>query len=684
MKHLTHINKLLALPSIALISNLLLVGTSFGAGLLTPSNSQLPSLEIKQHEVNVIIEDGYAITQVEQIFHNPHTQDLEAIYSFPVPEKAAVAEFTVWIDGQPVTGEVLEKQKARQIYETEKAAGRDAGLTEKDEYKTFDISVSPVRAGQDTQIRFSYMQPAHVDTGIGRYVYPLEEGGVDEQKLAFWTANKKVKEKFSFNLQLKSSYPVEALRLPNQPQAVAKQTGTGDWNVQLSSANNTSIESSAAQGSSNQSAFTLDKDLVVYWRHQAGLPGSVDMVTYKSENSNKGTFMMTLTPGDDLKVMTEGSDWIFVLDTSGSMNGKYATLADGVQRALTKMRTNDRFRIVLFNSSARELTHGYANATVENIKHYTNELMNIHPDSGTDLYAGIKKGLSSIDADRTSAIILVTDGVANIGETKQRQFIELLKKKDIRLFTFIMGNSANRPLLDAMTKASNGFAVSISNSDDIVGKILEATQKVTHESLHGIKLSINGVKTSDLSPENIGSLYRGQQLIIFGHYWGDGLADVRLTGKISGKKKEYSTQVEFPIMESANPELERLWAFASIEDMMEEIHDFGEEADIKQAVTDLAIEYSLVSDYTSMIVLRDEVFDANGIKRSNKERLEKEANAQQAHTQQKTVSHRVDNNQPMFNKSRASYSGGGGAFDLWTLLLLIPLMVLKLQRRKTK
>ena len=310
--------------------------------------------------------------------------------------------------------------------------------------------------------------------------------------------------------------------------------------------------------------------------------------------------------------------------------------------------------------------------------------MNIHPDSGTDLYAGIKKGLSSIDADRTSAIILVTDGVANIGETKQRQFIELLKKKDIRLFTFIMGNSANRPLLDAMTKASNGFAVSISNSDDIVGKILEATQKVTHESLHGIKLSINGVKTSDLSPENIGSLYRGQQLIIFGHYWGDGLADVRLTGKISGKKKEYSTQVEFPIMESANPELERLWAFASIEDMMEEIHDFGEEADIKQAVTDLAIEYSLVSDYTSMIVLRDEVFDANGIKRSNKERLEKEANAQQAHTQQKTVSHRVDNNQPMFNKSRASYSGGGGAFDLWTLLLLIPLMVLKLQRRKTK
>ena len=194
MKLSTQINKLISLASMALILNLMTSGISYGAGLLTPSSGQLAALEIKQHDVNVIIEDGYAITRVDQVFHNPHAQDLEAIYSFPVPEKGAVAEFTVWIDGKPMTGEVLEKKQARQLYETEKAAGRDAGLTEKDEYRTFSIRVSPVRAGQDTRIRFSYMQPAHVDTGIGRYVYPLEEGGVDDQKLAFWTSKEEVKE----------------------------------------------------------------------------------------------------------------------------------------------------------------------------------------------------------------------------------------------------------------------------------------------------------------------------------------------------------------------------------------------------------------------------------------------------------------------------------------------------------
>ncbi|NQZ10223.1 MAG: hypothetical protein HRT35_23985 [Algicola sp.] len=47
-------------------------------------------------------------------------------------------------------------------------------------------------------------------------------------------------------------------------------------------------------------AHRLDQDIVVYWRHALGLPGSVDLVTYKPHGSDEGTFMMTVTPGDDL------------------------------------------------------------------------------------------------------------------------------------------------------------------------------------------------------------------------------------------------------------------------------------------------------------------------------------------------------------------------------------------------
>ena len=218
---------------LALLMALLGAGQAQAAGLLTPSDGSVPSLEIRDHQVEVVIEDGYAITSVEQVFVNPHGRDLEAQYSFPVPAHGTVVELTVWIDGQPVTGEVLEREQAQQLYEQEKAAGRDAGITEKDSYKTFETRISPVRAGQDTRVRLVYLQPAQVDTGIGRYVYPLEEGGVDEAKLAFWTANEQVTGNFSFDLEVRSAYPVEAVRMPNQPQAVIQSMGAGEWSVHL-------------------------------------------------------------------------------------------------------------------------------------------------------------------------------------------------------------------------------------------------------------------------------------------------------------------------------------------------------------------------------------------------------------------------------------------------------------------
>jgi Ca-activated chloride channel family protein len=251
--------------------------------------------------------------------------------------------------------------------------------------------------------------------------------------------------------------------------------------------------------------------------------------------------------------------------------------------------------------------------------------------------------------------VLVTDGVANVGETRQRQFIELIKEKDIRMFTFMLGNSANRPLLEALARESNGFAVNISNSDDIVGQLLAATSKVTHEALHGVQIEIDGIKTADLTPGRIGSLYRGQQLVVFGHYWGEGMADVRLSGRISGEDKTYQTRFAFPAVATDNPEVERLWAYAMVEEALQEMSDFGEDADLKRAVIDLGVEYGLVTD---------------------------EEAARQLRSQRPAVSRQVDSQQPMYSSNRASHNGSG-ALDVWSLLLLLPLLWFTRRRRYT-
>lgn len=652
------------------------------AGLMTPTVSNLPQLEIRQHHVNVVIEDGYAITTVEQVFANPNGTDLEAIYSFPVPEKAAVGEFTYWIDGSPVTGEVLEKQQAREIYQQEKQAGREVALTEQDSYKTFDIAVSPVRAGQDVRISLTYIQPVHIDSSIGRFVYPLEDGGVDEQKLAFWTYNDAVEESFSFNLSFRSSWPIDDFRLPQHPTASIQKLSDNEWNVSLVN-EVAALEEGITNNALPSVVQQLDQDIVVYWRQQQGLPGSVEMITYKENPGERGTFMLTVTPGDDLAPITEGRDWVFVLDFSGSMAGKFQSLIEGVKKGLNGLNPNDRFRIILFNKHAQEVTHGFEYAKPENVQHYIHELENNHPNSGTNLFAGLNKGIQSLDADRSSALILVTDGVANLGYTEKKDFLELLEQTDVRLFTFVLGNSSNRPLLESMAKVSNGFAINVSNGDDIAGKIMEATSKLTHEALHDVDVSFSGVKVSDLTPERVGSLYRGQQLIVFGHYWDSGMINFSLNGKVSGESKSYATSFELPETSTLHPEIERLWAFAKIEDLQSRIDYFGGDADIEQAITDLAVENSLVTDYTSMIVMREERYRELGIDRLNRSRVEKEQLARQERKVQGVRNNRVDTQQPMYTKKRTSHGNGGGAFDIWMLMLLLPLTLLHLRTRNS-
>lgn len=676
--------------STALLTTFIVSTHSQAAGLMTPSSGQLAELEIRQHHVNVVIENGYAITHVEQVFFNPHASPLEAIYSFPVPEKASVGEFTYWIDGKPVTGEVVEKQQARQIYEQEKAQGRETALTEKDQFKSFDSSVYPVQPQQEVKIRLVYIQPTHIDSGIGSYVYPLEEGGVDEAKLAFWSYNEAVTGAFSFNLELRSSYPVDEVRLPKHPQATATSVSNQQWKVAM--ANGQAITDDTAKERTKTEARTtnptqlvqtLDKDIVVYWRHQQGLPGSIDMISHKQPGKNRGTFMMTVTPGDDLAPINQGRDWVFVLDLSGSMQGKYSSLVEGVNKGLAKLNANDRFRIVLFNDNAQELSNGYVAVTPENVKRYTAKLANTKPNGGTNLYAGLEEGIDDLDSDRSSAIILVTDGVANVGVTEKIAFLKLMEKKDIRLFTFVMGNGANRPLLDGMTKISNGFAMSVSNSDDIVGKLMLATAKLTHQAFRDVEIEIQGVNVQDVTPSHIGSLYHGQQLILFGHYFGDGMADITIKGKVSGQDKSYKTRFNFPKQSTSNPEVERLWAYASIEALQGQIDYLGENADSKQAIIDIASEYGLVTDYTSMIVVKEDVFKQHNIDRRNKLRVENEHQARQQRNNTPIQNNRQDSQQPAFSQPRARPSGGsgGGATGPWFILLLLP-MLAAVRKRK--
>jgi Ca-activated chloride channel family protein len=643
------------------------------AGLLKPASGQGAPLTIRSHRVSVTINNGFAGTEVDQVFFNGGDQDLEAVYTFPLPRQASLSELSLWFDGQENVGEVLEKDRARTLYETQKSQGNDTGLAEKDDFKSFNIRVGTARARTETRVRFVYYQPLEIDLGVGRYVYPLAEGNVDEERDRFWSVDNHVQGPFAFNLELKSAFPVKDVRMPAyQDQAVIKKES--DMGEGGSSGDITRVTLENREGSK------LTRDVVFYYRLDDAVPARVELVPYRKDPKAPGTFMVVVTPAASLKRISEGIDWTFVLDVSGSMaGGKIAALANGVSQVLGKMSPNDRFRIVTFNTQAADFTGGYIQAGTENVQSWIQKVGQIQAGGSTALFEGLEMAYNKLDSERTTSMVLVTDGVCNVGPTRHEDFLKLMKQHDVRLFTFVIGNSANQPLMDRLARDSSGFAMNISESDDISGRLLQARAKVFHECLHGVELKLHGEKLKELTPAKLGSLYLGQQLVMFGRYDGHGEVEIELKGRISGQEQSWRCKAVLPEVDTDNPELERLWALSAIDDRMEVIREQGETESLRSKVVELGKDYSLVTDYTSMVVLRQDAMETEQIQRKNTDRVAAERMAQQSRSNGPVQSYRVDDaatnhesgSGSMFQGLKAPSIGSGPVGPLMAVLAAV-------------
>jgi Ca-activated chloride channel family protein len=234
-----------------------------------------------------------------------------------------------------------------------------------------------------------------------------------------------------------------------------------------------------------------------------------------------------------------------------------------------------------------------------------------------------------------------------------------------------MGNGANWPLMRTVADASGGFYAGVSNDDDIVGQLILAKGKITHEALHHAAFKFgNGVRVFDTTGDLPQKIYRGQQLVIFGRYEGGGKTTVTLRASLSGADRTYATTIDLPEVDTENPEIERLWAMSLIEQIeMNEAAGFLPPTEARDAIQMLGVNYQLVTDHTAMVVLDDASHARRGIARHNQQRTGREQAAQSVRAAQPARQSRVDTAQPAFSApaphvSRYGHSGGGGGGDL--------------------
>ncbi|MBL8843038.1 MAG: VWA domain-containing protein [Planctomycetes bacterium] len=639
-----------------------LVAPAFAADGLEPIGKVDRTLELRDHHVEVVIQDGFARTEVTQTWFNPNGADCEAWYEFPVPRDASLGEMSIFAGETLLQGEVVAKEQAQQVYEEERSAGRDAGLAEQNSFLTWRFRLARVPANAETKCRFAYYEPLEIDTGVGRYLYPLEPGGTDDAAQSFWSGEAIAERSFSFHALVRSAAPIDRVRLPGfEKESIVATLPDGDFDVRL-----------------DAGRTALARDVVLYWRLIDGLPGRIDVIPYRADAEGSGTFMVVVTPGVDLQPLVHGADYSFVLDVSGSMQDKLAALVDGVSRALGELRDHDRFRLVTFNTSARELTSGWVAATRPNVEAALAAVKGLRADGSTNLYEGIRAGLADLDDDRATSVVLVTDAVANQGEVRPEQFAKLLSQHDLRLFGFLLGNSGNWPLMRTICDASGGFYAGVSNSDDLMGQIALAKSKVTHECLHAAKLTVRGKGIHDTSRELLGKVFYGQQLVMFGRYDRPGEVEIALEARLTGQDQTYRTKAHLPALAVDHPELERLWALNQVSEA-ELQRDRGQldNAAAAKRVRELGLMAQIVTDETSMVVADDAAFARHGIARDNRDRVATEHRAQQQRAAQPVQSYRVDPQQPAFPAQAPSTGGkggkGGGAMD-WSVVALAGLL----------
>jgi Ca-activated chloride channel homolog len=659
-------------PSIVLLVALCIAPCARAAGILTPVGSPEVPIQIQEHRVVVAINNGFARTQVRQVFFNPNEYPLDALYAFPVPERASLSDVTSTLGERVIRGEVVERPEAERIYTEEREQGRDAGIATKNGYQRFEFAVGPIAAQGQIALEFVYYEPLSIDTGVGRYLYPLEDGGTDDAASSFWTASPRVNGAFSVEVDVASAWPVADVRVPGfEAQAEVRRIDAGRYHVRV-----------------EQVGADLSRDFALYYRLRDDLPGRVEVIPYRASERGPGTFMAIVTPGIDLAPLRNGADWVFVLDVSGSMRDKIRTLGSAVASSLGKLRPEDRFRIITFSDHARELTSGWTSADASSVAAAADAVRQLHEGGSTNLYAGVAAALRDLDADRATSVVLVTDAVANVGEVDPAAFRALAKRYDVRVFGFLLGNGANWPLMRAIAEASGGFYAPVSNADDMLGQILLAKSKIAYEALHDASFELRGVETRDVVGLDVGKIYRGQQLVLFGRYARPGRATLELRARLTGEDRTYTTTFDFPAQDTAHPELERLWAMRRV-DELESRADAGlaDRAETDAAVAALGVDYQIVTDQTSMLLLSDEGFQRRGIERRNAARVDVEREAQAQRAQAPPQSHRVDAQRPTYPSPAPSIGrtrGGGGAIDPISGVLGLALAASALRARGRK
>ena len=606
-----------SLTSVSLVFASLLSGFTFHAAAQTAGNEKPPvepgSLQaldksgkpagacpLKHTDVKAEISGFLSRVTVTQEFTNPFPEKIEAIYTFPLPQAAAVDDMTMLIGERRVKGKIMRREEAQTAYNNAKQMGQVASLLDQERPNIFTQAVANIMPGEEIRITISYVETLKYEAGAYEWSFPMV-----------------VAERYT----PETDRPIDNSRL-NPPRA---ERAGHDVSLEVQLNAGVPIQSLISETHETEIERTADNSAVVRLQDNATIPNKDFILKYQvageriddallAHRTDRGGFF-TLILQPPQRVAAEDvmpKELVFVIDTSGSMQGfPFEKARETLLLALDNLYPHDTFNLITFAGETKILFPEPVPATPENVKKAKKLLANARTDGGTEMMKAIKAALEPSDSQQHVRIVcFMTDGdVGNDNEI----LAEVLHHPNARVFAMGFSDAPNRYLLDKMAEYGRGEVDYVSDKGDTSGAAKRFHDRIRNPLLTDVAIDWSGLPVSDIYPKRIPDLFSAKPVILSGRYTSGGKGTIRLKGRSAGQEFVREIPIELPEHEPNHDVLATLWARRRIDELMQSYNaasgnDPAKVTPEKEEITQLGLDYRLMTQFTSFVAIDDVVF----------------------------------------------------------------------------
>ncbi len=563
---------------------------------------------LKHTDVRASISGFISTVDVVQQFRNPFESKIEALYVFPLPDNAAVSEFVMTIGDRHIRGIIRERAEAEKVYYEARAAGHVASLLTQERPNVFTQHVANIEPGRAIDISIRYYGTLPYTDGAYEFAFPMVVGprfnppgttdGIGAVGRAEAGASGQSAEVQYLRPQERSGHDI-ALRVEIDAGVSLEEVTCRTHRIEVN------------RPSSSEAVVTLaptdtipNRDFVL----RIGVAGEAvksTLIARADDKGDGGYFALMLVPPRDLARLKRGPvEMVFVLDSSGSMSGRPMEQAKAaIERGLQSLAPGDSFQLINFSNSASQLGGAPLEATPANIRRGLDHLQTVDAGGGTMMMNGLRASLDfPHDPERLRFVTFLTDGF--IGN--ESEILTALHDRlgATRVFSFGIGTSVNRYLIESMARVGTGVAAYV-NLADSSAEIMDAFfERVSHPALADVAIDWGGAQVSDVAPARVPDLFVGRPVVLTGRYRGVWNGTVRVSGRAAGAAgvQEIHVPTDTPITGVQASALPQVWARMRIGELADRA-TWDADPSLPEQVRRLALDYSLMSSYTAFVAV---------------------------------------------------------------------------------